>query len=396
MTTRRKGGQRRGFANAEKALQTARNARHEAKLNEFRGVLESVQGTRPGPITPNNTGPKMNTGLGFLQFLGPENLARLSRVNRGFRNMVKQTFHFQRFTLKPGQTLVQLYKSFPGALNIDLSKRPDIQDRELLEAIPLGFKNVRILDMGYCREITDAGLAPLTNLTSLNMVDCNQITDAALARLTNLTSLNMRDCERITDIGLAPLTNLTSLNIAFCRRITDAGLARLTNLTSLVMAQCTGITNAGLAPLTNLTSLNMMFCEQITDVGLASLTNLTSLVMTQCTGITDAGLAPFTNLTRLDMDYCRQITDAGLARLTNLTSLNIEFCPQITPAAFTNLNKLEYCTAFGLSQDVKEAAKAKIAENRARNSVSTMEALDGGTRRRRSKKHKQSKKTRRL
>jgi hypothetical protein len=286
MTTRRKGGQRRGFANAEKALKTARNARHEAKLNEFRGVMESVQGSRPGPITSNNTGPKMNTGLGFLQFLGPENLARLSRVNRGFRNMVKQTFHFQKFTLKPGQTLVQLYKSFPGALNIDLSERGNIKDQEFLEAMPLGFKNVRILDMGYCRKITDVGLAPLTNLTSLNMQGCEQITDDRLKLLTNLTSLHMFKCHQITDAGLAPLTNLTSLN----------------------------------------------------------------------------------------MNYCEQIT----------------------PAAFTTLDKLEICYTTGCTPVVKEAAEAKIAENKARKSVSNMEALDGGTRRRRFKKSKQSKKTRRL
>jgi len=96
------------------------------------------------------------------------------------------------------------------------------------------------------------------------------------------------------------------------------------------------------------------------------------------------------------MERCRQITDAGLAPLTNLTSLNIEYCQQITPAAFTTLDKLEICKTFRCAPDVKEAAEAKIAENKARTTVLNMEALDGGTRRRRSKKSKQSKKTRRL
>ena len=242
MTTRRKGGQRRGFANAEKALQTARNARRKARFNSFMGVLDSVQGRRPGPIASNNTGPRTNTRTGLLQFFGQENLARLSWVDRGFRNMVKQTFHFQTFTLNPGQSLVQLYRSFPGALNIDLTQRRDIKDQEFLDAMPLGFKNVRILNMESCYKITDAGLAPLTNLTSLN----------------------------------------------------------------------------------------------------------------------------------------------------------IDYCDQITPAAFTTLDKLEICRTFHCTTVVQEAAKAKIAENMAHATVSNMEALDGGTRRRRYKKHKQSKKTRRL
>jgi len=75
--------------------------------------------------------------------------------------------------------------------------------------------------------------------------------------------------------------------------------------------------------------------------------------------------------------------------------LNMSYCEQITPAAFTTLDKLEICTAYSCAPGVEEAAQAKIAKNKARKTVPNMEALDGGTRRRRSKKHKQSKKTRR-
>ena len=342
---------------------TIGNAR---KYNDIQGVLSSH-------LSRVNEHAIFNTKEGVLQFLNQNSLRSLSQVDSGFRNMVKHSYHFQPLVLKQGQKLADLYRSFPGALNIDLSKRPDIQDEELLEAMPLGFKNVRVLKMDSCFKITDVGLARLTNLTRLNMDFCFQITNAGLAPLTNLTSLNMRDCETITDEGLQNLTNLTSLNMENCDQITNIGLAPLTNLTSLDMALCERITDAGLAPLTNLTNLNMAFCRQITN----------------------AGLAPLTNLTSLNMAGCIQITNVGLAPLTNLTSLNMLGCRQITPAAFTNLNKLEYCNAIGTSQDVEEAAKAKIAENKARKKVSTMEALNGGTRRRRSKKSKKSKKIRR-
>jgi len=418
MSTRRKGGQRRGFANAEKALTKAREARRE-RYNKVIGAVASMQGSYGGPITPERTGPKTNTQAGITQFLHTRNLGSLAQVNRGLRSIVKNSFHFQQFVLQPGQRLADLYGSFPGALNIDLSQKPYIQDKELLEAIPLGFKNVRTLNMAKCRQITDAGLAPLTNLTSLNMARdqitdaglapltnltslnialCREITDTGLARLTNLTSLNIYGCQQITitDAGLAPLIKLTSLDMGYCDQITDAGLATLTNLTSLNMDFCSRITDTGLAPLTNLTSLSMRSCERITDAGLAPLTNLTSLNIAGCIEITDEGLAHLTKLTSLNIDGCDQITDAGLAPLTNLTSLSIYRCKRITAGAFTNLNKLEYCNATFSAPGVEEAAKAKIAENKARKSVSNMEALDGGTRRRRSKKSKKTKKMRRI
>ena len=326
MSTRRKGGQRRGFANAEKALTKAREARE--RYGKLVGVLQSTQATRNAPIAANNVGPRTNTKTGITQFLNQNSLRSLSQVDSGFRNMVKHSFHFQPLVLKRGQRLADLYRRFPGALNIDLSEKPNIGDEELLEAMPLGFKNVRVLNMAFCFQITDAGLAPLTNLTSLDMQNCNQITDA----------------------GLAPLTNLTSLNMSNCRQITDAGVAPLINLTSLVMVDC---------------------------------------------NITDKCLEPLINLTSLNVGGCIRITDAGLAHLTNLTHLSIKYCKRITPAVFKNLNKLIYFDADKCSKGVEEAAHEKVRENMARKTVSTMEALNGGTRRRRSKKTKKSKKTRR-
>jgi len=430
---------------------TIGNAR---KYNDIQGVLSSH-------LSRVNENAIFNTKEGVLQYLNQNSLRSLSQVDSGFRNMVKHSYHFQPLVLKPDQRLADLYRSFPGALNIDLSQKTDIGDEELLEAMPLGFKNVRMLNMANCQRIRGAGFAPLINLTSLNMSFCVQITNVALARLTNLTNLNIHGCIGITDAGLAPLTNLTRLNMVICQQITDAGLARLTNLTSLDMAVCRQITDAGLAPLTNLTDLNMRscigirdaglarltnltrlnmsYCDQITDAGLAPLTNLTSLDMVVCRQITDAGLARLTNLTRLDIGGCRQITDAGLEPLTNLTNLNIhscdkitdkclaqftnltsldmgeclnitdaglapltnlthliiKYCKRITPAVFKNLNKLIDCDADHCSRGVADAAHAKIAENMARKRTATMEALNGGTRRKRSKKCKQSKKTRR-
>jgi hypothetical protein len=70
-------------------------------------------------------------------------------------------------------------------------------------------------------------------------------------------------------------------------------------------------------------------------------------------------------------------------------SLIIELCPLITPAAFRTLDKLSEISARYCAPGVEEAANAKIAENKARK-LRSMEALDGGTRIRRFKKNKKT------
>jgi len=93
--------------------------------------------------------------------------------------------------------------------------------------------------------ITDNQLKIITekfkdNLCGLNLGWCGNITDAGLAHLKglkNLESLNLRRCNNITDEGLEFISenfkNLQSLNLSGCRQITDAGVRHLKGLTNL-------------------------------------------------------------------------------------------------------------------------------------------------------------------
>jgi Leucine Rich repeat/Leucine Rich Repeat len=245
---------------------------------------------------------------------------------------------------------------------------------------------------------SSASAAVLEGPTTANVRFCNQLLVAKkgetlskiLMRFPGALCIELSLRTDITNIEFVSamdygLTNIEGLYMTGCLNIKNESLALLTKLKVLSIRDCYQITDAGLEPLTNLTILNMGNCSRITDTGLARLTNLTELYINYCRQITDASLASLTKLTRLDMYGCTGIKDAGLARLTNLTRLNIEFCPQITPAAFKNLNRLQLCYADFCAPGVKEAAEAKIRENRTR--------LAGGTRRRRFKKTKKSKKT---
>lgn len=87
-------------------------------------------------------------------------------------------------------------------------ERADITDQGLERLAGLKGLPLEILDLGYCGNITDAGMvhvAKMNSLTWLSLRACPQITDAALPPLLsmpNLTGLDLRGCPGITDKGL--------------------------------------------------------------------------------------------------------------------------------------------------------------------------------------------------
>jgi serine/threonine protein kinase len=156
-----------------------------------------------------------------------------------------------------------------------------------------------------------AGLAALARrpmLVGLNLAWCEQITDAGLAYLKDLRglqSLELMGCKRVTNFGtvhLAKLKRLKSLNLRWCVLLTDMGLQvmrKLGDLETLDLMGCGNLTDGGmlhLRVLTKLKSLNLRWCDKLTDSGLKhleTLTNLRYLNLWNCTQITDAGVAAF-------------------------------------------------------------------------------------------------------
>jgi hypothetical protein len=112
----------------------------------------------------------------------------------------------------------------------------EITDRGLVELVKLDLPNLETLTLGWCGNITDAGLddvARLKHLKWLGLPACPNITDAGLAKLTaskSLTGLDLRGCPQITDEGIQQLAakrDWQEIHLGGCPRITRQGVARL-------------------------------------------------------------------------------------------------------------------------------------------------------------------------
>lgn len=104
-----------------------------------------------------------------------------------------------------------------------------ITDKGLALLATVELEQLDFLMLGYCTNITDAGLA-------------------SIAKMHSVTWLSLEVCPQITDAGLAPLltmTNLTGLDLRGCAGITDAGLERLgtkTNWQTMMFGGCQNVT----------------------------------------------------------------------------------------------------------------------------------------------------------
>jgi hypothetical protein len=91
-----------------------------------------------------------------------------------------------------------------------------ITDKGLAYLAALNLARLDTLMLGYCTNITDAGLAEIVKIRSVTLLSlevCSRITDTGLSSflaMTNLTGLDLRGCVGITDKGLDYLTGKTN------------------------------------------------------------------------------------------------------------------------------------------------------------------------------------------
>jgi len=111
-----------------------------------------------------------------------------------------------------------------------------ITDKGLAHLASLDLQRLDFLMLGYCTNITDAGLASIAKMRSitwLSVEDCPQITDAGLVSLltmTNLTGLDLRGCVGISDAGLERLaakTNWQTIMLGGCSNVTTNAVSKL-------------------------------------------------------------------------------------------------------------------------------------------------------------------------
>jgi hypothetical protein len=112
----------------------------------------------------------------------------------------------------------------------------EITDQGLAKLAALGLPRLDYLNLGYCKKISDAGLAHVANMktvTHLMLFGCPQITDDGpmpLLKMQQLIYLDLRGCPGVTDRGLdrlAEKNNWEQVLLGGCPHITAGGVARL-------------------------------------------------------------------------------------------------------------------------------------------------------------------------
>ena len=228
--------------------------------------------------------------------------------------------------LKALRGLKQLHELRLASVNM-------LGDRGMKEVLEL--KRLRVLDLGFCRSLTAAGVKILSEHPTLESlcVDGIQITDETLADLKALplVALRIRGTRGVTDEGMssvAAMGGLRHLDLRGCYSLTDAGLARISGLADLEVLRLMatkGITDATLSIAAGLKQLRTLEIShmQLTDTGLAHLAGherLESLYL-RATGVSDRGfvhLAKCPRLRSLVLSACEGVTDPGLEDLASL------------------------------------------------------------------------------
>ncbi|KAG2734475.1 hypothetical protein G9P44_002481 [Scheffersomyces stipitis] len=209
----------------------------------------------------------------------------------------------------------------------------------------IGCKSLKILNIGYCKHLTDNVMQHIANhasqrLESLDLTRCTAITDRGFQYWTyksfpNLKKLSLKDCTFLTDKSIISIansaTNLEILDLNFCCALSDIAIEVL----------CLGCPN--------IRELDLSFCgSAVSDSSLVAISlhlrSLEKLILKGCVRVTRAGV------------------DALLSGCSPLSYINISQCknahiyPGNIPAQKLNVNpqtKSAFVTA-GSNQNIIE------------------------------------------
>ncbi|WPK23110.1 hypothetical protein PUMCH_000335 [Australozyma saopauloensis] len=173
-----------------------------------------------------------------------------------------------------------------------------------------GSRNLRVLNLGYCKHLTDHTMYHLSkhaneSLESLDLTRCTTISDAGFQywsqhSFPNLKKLSLKDCTFLTDQAIISLANaapnLEILDLNFCCALLDVAIEVL----------CLGCPK--------LRELDLSFCgSAVSDSSLVAISihlfNLERLYVKGCIRVTRAGvdalLSGYCPLTYINISQCR-------------------------------------------------------------------------------------------
>lgn len=200
-------------------------------------------------------------------------------------------------------------------------------------------KNLEILDLGDCRDVSGNAIQLLTKLRKLYLPFETKITHRSLSHLTNL------ECVRPSYPGtlfLEPsairhLTNLTELNTSGDFR---EELMNLEKVQTLFVSN-SSTPNCSIYFMTALTTLKISKCPRVGDGSLVYLRNLTSLSIHDYCKITDKGMRRIAgSLRKLELIHFNGIGNDGVRTLNNLTYLYLDENTRITDESILSIRPL--------------------------------------------------------
>jgi Leucine-rich repeat (LRR) protein len=115
---------------------------------------------------------------------------------------------------------IRSLKELPKLKQFHLSSSHQLITDEGVELIAAQFPNLEILDLSYCKKVTDAGikhLAQLKNLKTLDVSCCPSVSDesiSVLVGLKNLEKLNMQGTSASPDLIVSKMTQVKRFDFA--------------------------------------------------------------------------------------------------------------------------------------------------------------------------------------
>jgi len=259
-------------------------------------------------------------------------------------------------------TFAIFQNSFPNAIGLNFSFDTLLRDADFIsfevnEAIGR-YRRIKRLDIGFCRQITDAAFKYLEGIHTLNMMNCWQITDDAFRCLIGIHTLNMSSCTQITDAAFSHLKGIKTLVMASCTQITNEAFIHLEGIHELNIYKCSQITNEAFKYLKGIQKLRITDCNQITDDAFKHLKGIKELDMPRFNqvGITNRAFSYLEGIHKLDMSRCNQdgITNEAFSYLKGIHTLYMSNCTQITDAAFSYLTGIHTLNMANCNQITRE------------------------------------------
>ncbi|KAL9270915.1 F-box/LRR-repeat protein 3-like protein [Drosera capensis] len=144
-------------------------------------------------------------------------------------------------------------------VELDLYRSIRITDLGIL-AVAAGCPGLEIVNMSYCKDITDGSLFAVSKCSKLNTLECRGcplVTCLGVAAVAvgckQLNKLDIKKCHNINDYGMIPLAHfsqhLRQINLSYCS-VTDVGLLSLASISclqSMTILHLKGLTPSGLA-----------------------------------------------------------------------------------------------------------------------------------------------------